>query len=264
MATIKTEPSGETLFGFTLPAGSNAELIKQTILAYLSAAFLLVLFLLFVLPRFSDLAAISASVNDLQTKVNGLTKTLDALDSFKADISDENRQLAFLAIPNRFDPGLILLSLRKIASDNNVSIVSYELGGGSVTQSKTGQTQPAVQTSPNIPVRHIVKVEISGNPKDMISFIDGLNNYLPIAGVSNLSISEVSKIFAQGEQNSKLSMDLTYYHLPGFVAPGTDISGQLLTDKEIASLKSLLNYSRLTGGIVATPSGTGKENLFGI
>lgn len=248
----------EKVFGFVLPAGTSGELVKQTVISILTALFVLTVFLLFVLPRFADLITAANKVKDLEKTESGLTQTLDALDSFKQNVSDSAKESVFLAIPTKFDPGYILLSLRKLASENRVSLVTYNLVGGELTQ-KTAKT-----ATPATP--HLVRLEISGPPLNLISFVDSLDHYLPIASVSELSISEISKVIIAGTADSKLSMSLNFYHMPLAPATAESLSGKLLTQKDLDNINLLSSYKRLgtfsTGGGV--PAGLGKENLFGL
>lgn len=261
MAT--TQIGTERVFGFVLPAGSNGELIKQTVISILTALFLLTVFFLFVFPRFAELVTASKKMKDLETKSNNLTKTLDALDSFKQNVSDSARESVYLAIPTKFDPGYILLSLRKLAAENQVSLVTYNLLGGEL------KDQPTKTTNVGTAVPHVVKLEISGNALNLINFVDNLDRYLPIASVSDLSISEISKVIISGANDSKLSMSLNFYHMPLSIISAESLAGKFLTQKDLDSINLLVTYKRLgtftTGGSGAgIPAGSGKENLFGL
>lgn len=247
----------EKVFGFVLPAGSSGELVKQSVVAVMTALFLLTVFFLFVFPRLADLVTASKKVSDLEAANNNLTKTLDALDSFKQNVSDSAKDSVYLAVPTKFDPGYILLSLRKLASENQVNLVSYNLAGGELKDVIVKDVGGAIP--------HLVKLEISGSPLNLISFVDTLDRYLPIASVSELSISEISKVIISGGADSKLSMSLNFYHLPLSTVSADSLSGKFLTQKDLDNINSLSSYKRLgtfsSGGV---PAGLGKENLFGL
>ena len=172
------ELSSQKLFGFVLPVGLDAELIKQSVLAGLTAVFLLAMFLFFVFPRFTDLAAAQKKVSDLEKNVNNLNRALAVLDDFRDDVSLNTKESVYLAIPTRFDPGYILLALRQLALENKVNIVSYSLGGGEVGKKEV--------TKGNL-INHQVRLEISGAPVNLIGFVDNLDSYLPLASVSALA-----------------------------------------------------------------------------
>ncbi len=257
MAT--TQLGSEKVFGFVLPIGTNGELVKQTVISILTALFLLTIFLLFVLPRFADLVSASNKVKNLEKTNTNLTKTLDALDSFKQGVSTSVKESVFLAIPTKFDPGYILLSLRKLASDNQVNLVTYSLVGGEIKETTVKTAGPATP--------HLVRLEISGSPLGLISFIDSLDHYLPIASISELSISEISRVVIAGATDSKLSMSLNFYHMPLSTATADSLSDKYLTQKDLDNINLISTYKRLGtssspgGGI---PAGSGKENLFGL
>lgn len=256
MAT--TELGTEKVFGFVLPVGANGQLVKQSVAAFLTAGFLLSLFVFFVVPRFSEVAVESKKVKDLEAKSSSLTKTLDALDSFSQNIGASAREGVYLAIPTRFDPGYILLSLRKLASENQVSLVKYGLAGGELKA--MAEKKPVSGAVP-----HLVKVEISGTPLNLINFVDSLDHYLPIASVADLSISEVSQVITSGSNDSRLTMSLNFYHMPLSTVSPESLSDKLLVQKDIDNINSLVKYKRLGTFSTGTgiPAGSGKENIFG-
>ena len=256
--TPSTQVGTEKIFGFVLPVGSNGVLIKQSIISGMTALFLLVIFFLFVFPRFAELVEAKNRVHDLQSKSDNLTKTLDALDSFDQNVSDSGKESVYLAIPTKFDPGYILLSLRKLASDNQVNLVSYNLVGGELKDAPTKTVGSAIP--------HLVKLEISGPALNLINFVDNLDRYLPIASVTDLAISEVSKVIISGSAESRLSMGLSFYHMPLAIVTADSLEGRFLTQKDLDDINLLATYKRLGSTIQNTgiPAGSGKENLFGL
>lgn len=250
----------QKVFGFYLPSGADAELFKQSVLAYITAIFLGLIFLIFIFPKFADLTVVSNEVSNLRKKVNTMNKTLDALDSFKANVPESSINSVYKAIPLSFDPGYILLSLRKLAQDNKVSLTNYSLSGGKTIEE---EKKPVKNSNIGV-VRHLIKLEISGSPLNLISFVENLDKYLPVASVSNLSISEVSKILFKTTADSKLSMELTYYHLPILVDGKSSIEGKYLDLKDLDMIRTISSYSKLEDSFVSTQSGEVKENLFGL
>ncbi|MEK7525379.1 MAG: hypothetical protein AAB548_03350 [Patescibacteria group bacterium] len=253
----KAELSSQKLFGFVLPVGLDAELIKQSVLAALTAIFLLAMFLIFVLPRFTDLAAAQKKISDLEKNVNSLNRALAVLDDFRDDVSINTKESVYLAIPTRFDPGYILLALRQLALENKVNVVSYSLGGGEVGKGEV--------TKGNL-TTHQVRLEISGAPVNLIGFVDSLDSYLPVASVSELALSEVGKIFTSGVSESRLNLTLTYYHKPLPPPPVGFLLTNFLTPDEFSTITALTAFQRL--GRVTPSEGVtttfGKENLFGL
>lgn len=253
----KVELSTQKLFGFVLPVGLDVELIKQSVLAGLTAFSLLTVFVFFVIPKFADLVVAQKRVSDLEKSVNSLTRSLYALDDFRSDISLNAKESVYLAIPTRFDPGYILLALRQLASENRVNIVSYSLGGGEVGKEEVAKGSLTT---------HQVRLEISGSPVNLIGFVDNLDNYLPAASVSELALSEVGKILTSGGGESKLNLVLTYYHKPSPPVPAGFLLTNFLTPDEFSTITALTAFKRLgtvtpSGGV---PTSFGKENLFGL
>ncbi|MBI2310820.1 hypothetical protein HYU90_03325 [Candidatus Collierbacteria bacterium] len=256
MAT--TQLGTEKVFGFVLPAGANGQLVKQTVIAFLMAGFLLSLFVFFILPRFSELAIETKKVKDLEMKSENLTKSLDALDGFRQNVSGLARESVYLAVPTKFDPGYILLSLRKLASENQVNLVTYSLAGGELKEAVEKKSVAGA-------ISHLVEVEISGTPLNLINFVDNLDYYLPIVSVAELSISEVSQVITSGTNDAKLTMSLNFYHMPLSLASSDLLTGKLLTQKDIDTINSLIKYKRLgsSSSSVGVPAGSGNENIFG-
>lgn len=254
----ETQLGTEKVFGFILPTGANGQLVKQTVMAFLMAGFLLSLFVFFIAPRFAELAAEAKKVKDLETKSGDLTKSLDALDGFSQNVGGLARESVYLAVPTKFDPGYILLSLRKLALENQVSLVTYSLAGGELKEAADKKSVAGA-------VPHLVKVEISGIPLNLINFVDTLDHYLPIVSVADLSISEVSQVITSGTNDSKLTMSLNFYHMPLSLASADLLMGKLLSEKDIDTINSLSRYKRLgsSSSGVGVPAGSGKENIFG-
>ena len=253
----KTQLSSQKLFGFVLPVGIDAELVKQSIYATLTALFLLTIFVSFVLPRLADLVIAQKKVSDLEKNVSGLNRALAVLDDFRDDVSIDIKESVSLAIPARFDPGYILLALRQLVLENKVNIVSYSLGGGEVGKKEVARGN---LTS------HQVRLEISGAPVNLIGFVDSLDSYLPVASVSELALSEVGKIFTSGGGDARLNLTLTYYHKPSPPPPAGSLLTNFLTPDEFSTIMSLATFRRL--GTVTSSQGVttsfGKENLFGL
>lgn len=250
----------QKIFGFVLPPGVDGELVRQSVLTYLALAFLITIFIFFVAPRFADLVIVSNRVASLSTREDVLNGTRVALDTFRTSVDSSSLDAVFLAVPAKYDPGLILLSLRKLASDNKVGLTSYNLAGGKI--SEDASVLPENQLN-----RNDVLVEISGPPPSLINFVDSLDKYLPLVSVSNLSISEVSKLLLEGGADLKLEMKLTYYNMPVMVGPDETLSGKLLTEADLTLTRALSLYSRLgsapSPGAGTVPQGGGKELLFG-
>lgn len=247
----------QKVFGFYLPAGADGELFKQTVLAYITVVFLGIIYVAFIIPRFADITSLTVEVNKLQTKVDSINKTIDALDTFKSQVGEKGTESAFKAIPASFDPGYILLSLRKMAMDNQVSLTNYSLAGGKTTDSVDSKQK----TNATL-ISHIVKVEISGSPLNLINFVESLDKYLPIASVTNLSISEVSKILFKTTNEAKLTMELTYYHLPVVSGGAQGIEGKYIDLKDLDMIRAMNSYSTLDSTSIATSTGQTKQDLF--
>lgn len=243
-------------FGFKIPTGADGELLKQTFLSYLSGVFLLVIFLVFILPRFADVATTKAKIKEIRTSIDRITKTLDSLDNFKNNIDENTLASVDMAMPESFDPGYILLSLKKLTSNSSISLVSYTLGGGKLTgDEKIGSVVP-----------HRVNIDIEGTPSSVISFLDALAVNMPIVTVNDLSISEVGKILASSADLIKLSMELSYYHLPAEEKPATTLEGKYLTQEDFDTIERISKYGRLDaleiGGDGLNIPLSPKENLF--
>ena len=72
-------------------------------------------------------------------------------------------------------------------------------------------------------------------------------------------------MITSGANYSKLTMSLNFYHMPLSMASAELLTGKLLTQKDIDTIKSLTKYKRLgsSSSGVGVPAGSGKENIFG-
>lgn len=245
------------VFGFVIPSGVDAALLKQTMLSVLTVVFLAMAFILFVYPRFADLNRVSEQVAQLEKRKTDYTRTLLELDNFSTRVSETDLANIYSAIPASFDPGLILMSLRQIAFDNGVNIASYEISGGKIDNSASESAKPV-----NGVVQQKVKLELDGASDKLLNYVDRLDRYLPVVAVSNLSISEISKVASSNGQ-SRLALELTYYFMPTVSKTGVGISGKYLTDTDYNFVKSLMEYNHLSSGKeLPVYNGPEKESLF--
>lgn len=256
MATLET--GQQKVFGFVIPAGADGESVKQSMIAAMTVVGLLLVFLFLVFPRFSDLVAADNRVKQLEESVTDFRASLEALDVFARKVTPVAKESVYLAIPVKFDPGYILLSLRKLAQENRVNLITYKLSSGAIEEKVEKATSKGLTP-------HSIKVEISGPPVNLIDFVENLDQYLPVASVSDLSISEVSKIIKSSLSESKLTMTMTFYHMSLAKEEFKPLSGNVLVDKDFESINSLSLYKRLeAAGVGNIPMGGGNENLFGL
>jgi Tfp pilus assembly protein PilO len=110
-------------------------------------------------------------------------------------------------------------------------------------------------------VRHQVAVELRGVSQDLLNFVDNLDMYLPIVTISDLSISQASKLTKVSE--TKLDLDLVYYHYQFGQTTPTTLEKSLLTESDYQILRSLTDYKTVgfsSEGMLY--SGSEKEELF--
>lgn len=192
------------VLGVLLPDWIEEGVLKGLVYSFLGLAAAILVSILFVWPRFSDLYREEKELKRLEKSLSGLLRSVDSVQKFEVDLGEEELLPLSLAVPKVFDPGLILSSLRQVSNSAGVIIESYELDKGTLE----------VETDEKIDnlKKHKVKLKLVGDSGRLVRFIDLLNNSLPISVISDLSLSEVSKLFSlQGL--SQLEMELTYFEM---------------------------------------------------
>lgn len=227
------------IFGILLPDWVDEEALKKLIYSSLGLVVAVLVSILFVWPRFADLYKEEKELSKSETSLKVLSESASNVQDFGVNLGEEQLSALRLAVPDTFDPGMILSSLRQIGFKTGVTFQSYELGKGIVDVemgNKVGLKAGEVSLK-----KHKINLKLVGVADNLIEFIDLLGTSVPVSVISELSLSEISKLFTvQGL--SELTMELTYFESDLIGESLTDVVG--FTDENKRLLDEIVVYSR--------------------
>ncbi|MBU1200498.1 hypothetical protein KJ953_03085 [Patescibacteria group bacterium] len=188
------------IFGILLPDWVNEEVLKKLVYSFVGLVVAILVSSLFVWPRFSDLYKNERELVGLEKSLEVLSSSIDQVEGFKINLGEDKMTVLRVAVPTVFDPGLILSSLRQVGASAGVTLEAYEVDGG------------VIEAKDNLGIlkKHKVNLKLVGRSDRLIRFIDLLGNSLPFSVISELSLSEISKLFNQ-QGVSQLEMEITYF-----------------------------------------------------
>ena len=227
------------IFGILLPEWVDEEALRKLVYSFLGLVVAILVSILFVWPRFADLYKEEKDLKKLENSLEVLSGSVDRVQEFENNLGEDELSILSLAVPKTFDPGIILSSLRQISASTGVIIESYELskGVGEIDVDKKIQIKDGMVNLN----KHRVMLKLVGSSDRLIRFIDLLGKSLPVSIISELSLSEISKLFTiQGL--SQLEMEITYFESDLAEVSLDKVVG--FTDKNEQLLGEILLYSK--------------------
>jgi len=260
----KSKITRKKLFGMVLPEWVDENVLKKLVYSVLGLIFALLVSMLFIWPKFSDLASKQRKVSLQEKERDNLLAAVSRLDKVDLVNDEEGVERLDLAIPDSFRPDYILVSLKDLSRRSLVSIESYVFEGGGVVSEDEEETEKKEEDEVRVK-KHKVSLKISGLSKNLIDFVNGLEACLPFSTISDMSISQVSKVL-QSEDISRLEMKLTFYELADTSVSSESISE--LTQAEMDLFEEMKDWYKaanlISGGDsqVVQPAGR-SSSLFG-
>ncbi len=232
--SIKTKIKRKKVFGMILPEWMDEEVLKKLVYSVLGLVFALLMSLMFIWPRFSEVINKEKKVaikEETRDELLGAVSRLDEMDLVN-DVAGVER--LELAIPGSFRPDYILVSLKDLSRKSLVSIESYVFEGGGIVSGSEEETeessaQSGVEKKSEKVKGHKVNLSIAGLSSNLIKFINNLENTLPFSTVADMSISQISRVISS-EDMSRLEMKLEFYELPE-VAVGIESIAELSNEE---------------------------------
>ena len=196
------------IFGVLLPDWVDEEVLKKLVYSFLSLVVAVLISSLFVWPRFGDLYKDEKDLMKLEKSLEALSGFVDQVEEFEQSLDGDELKALEMAVPKVFDPGLILSSLKQVGVNTGVVLETYEVDGGVIRT----EVVEAVGSKGDLVVlnKHKVHLKLVGRSDNLIKFIDLLGKSSPLSVISELSLSEISKLFNQ-QGMSKLEMEVTYF-----------------------------------------------------
>ncbi|MBI3954538.1 hypothetical protein HY333_00690 [Candidatus Collierbacteria bacterium] len=273
MTTRKdNKKSTGSLFGFKLPEGSDEVLLRQTVLTFTGMGFLVMVAVVFVLPKAESLRKLWAEIKTIDNRVKNYQLSLTSLDEFRLKVAEDDGILIKEALPGLFDPALILTSLKKNTFESGVALKSFKLAGGELELNKEekGKNEKTIikdvkiRTTGSQAISHQIEIVVSGEAVSMLKFVNSIGRTLPVSIAEDLNISEISNvILGRSGKTSQMEIKLKYFHLPERTDPIATLEEVIIKDEDIDLLAELKTFSRLEGRKIPETSTEGKKgNLF--
>ena len=247
------------IFGLLLPDWVDENTLKKLVYSFLGLVVAVLVSMLFVWPRFTDLYKEEKELLRLERSFESLSESVDKLENFEENLGGDRLASLELAVPKTFDPGLILTSLRQISGGAGVLLETYEVDKGvvRVEVEETGK----VEDGPVSLRKHKVKLKLVGNSNNLIAFTDLLGKSLPFSIISDLSLSEISKLFTQ-QGVSQLEMEVTYYESRLLKVSLDKVAGLSTENKRLLDEIEFRVRPRTTVGETGDQAG-GRGSIFG-
>lgn len=228
--TKKVKIERKKLFGMVLPEWMDEEVLKKLTYSILGLIFALLVSVLFVWPRFSDVVSREKKVNIKEKTHEDLLAAVGRLDRVDLVNDTEGVERLELAIPGSFRPDYILVSLKDLSRKSLVSMESYVFEGGGVVSEDEEEKKGVKDEKKVTKVKgHEVSLSVSGLSSNLIKFLNSLDESLPFSTVADMSISQVSRVISS-EDESRLEMKLEFYELPR-IEVGTESITELSSEE---------------------------------
>jgi hypothetical protein len=151
--------------------------------------------------RVENLKEKNAALQDTIAKYNTLTEMAKSKEQF-----DSAKILALNALPDTLEKDKLTLMLEKVTSNDNVTLLSLEVGTTSTTASTPAKTAPSNQTSANTSNYKTVSGAVSGEATfDKIKiWLTSLENLERLVTIKSLSITN------SGSATNTIKAEITY------------------------------------------------------
>lgn len=234
------------LFGMVLPEWMDENVLKKLVYSILGLVVALLVSVMFIWPKFSEVANKEKKVRIKETMRDDLMAAVDRLDRMNWTEDVAGVEELGLAIPDSFRPDYILVSLKDLSRKSLVSIESYMFEGGGVVskdeeeKAESSTQDKGVKKSGKI-IGHEVSLSVSGLSSNLVKFINNLENSLPFSTVADMSISQISKVISS-EDVSRLEMKIEFYELPKIEVDMESITE--LSKEELALFEEIKDWHR--------------------
>jgi len=258
----------KNIFGFVLPDWVDEGTIKM-IVTFLMSSMVMFFVLIFVIwPKFADIETMKISLKNSEASLISLENSKSGFDLLNQQIPELTQDLILSAIPQTYSPENAVFLLRKLSSDTpGLSIVSYKLPSGVLFDLADPKNSKTVSDDMVSFVSYPVRLIVTAPVNSLLSFIDKVENSLPLGVVSDLGMQEVSKLAKTTTTKSvQMELEVTYYQA---VLKRVDIAKiNPITVEDLALVKKMSGFTKVgsSGGVevnaVQVPSGT-SGSLFG-
>lgn len=270
MATSKI--SGyKKVFGFVLPDWVDEKVLRMAIGYVLVSVVMMFVLLLVVNPNKDNVDSLEARLKTESGRLETMRESKRSLDRLIQDVSSLEQEAIFRAMPVNYSPEAAVFSFRTVANETGVSVSEYSLPAGIVYEEGVREFAGSSKSTNETAVdfrSFTIQVTVEGQISNILNFITRVQRSLPVAFVSDLAIQEIVLAAGLGRAQSNVNLKLSVqYYQP--VLKSFNLAGlQSFTEAEIALMRELESYARVTVPVSADttlPSGElGERDLFGL
>lgn len=231
-------------------SGIDDKLIKETALSYVIAILLVLVSIAFIYPRFKDVESVKKKLETAAKKTRSVQTNLESLDQVSSLVPAADQEMLFEALPSVLNPGLLLNSIREVSQENQVSIMSYSLGGGDLEETdpnaNVAEKSKSKKPKPQNAKSGELKIELVGTGSGLIAFMDQIERSLPMLSITDVQVSMlVEMIGGTVDQNQlKLAMALDYYYYPYKATGEKEMDKYLIKPEDIKLMSMLRDFRR--------------------
>lgn len=233
------------IFGFVLPDWIDENLINRMVMLAAAGVVMAGVLVLFVNPKADELNTDKVKLAQFRKRYENLKDSKSGLDQIGKDLSEDQQNAVFAAMPLVYSPEEAVNTIRAVARQSNVNVVGYSLPSGvlfddssstKLTGGKGAQGDPVTFKS------YVIKVTLYGPTSSILDFNSKLQNSLPFGKVSDLGIEEAATVSGPGSKNNiQLTLELNYY-LPELHS--FDLSNlKKLSPEDLALARQLSGYT---------------------
>lgn len=258
------------MFGFILPDWVDERTVNMTV-GYLMVGLVMVFaLLLFINPQSDEVRKLEVEYERDSTRLEAMTESRDNMNQLIQQVSQDEQVAVFRAMPLDYSPDDAIFSLRRVANETGVSVVDYTFPEGTVFDEDDdvltgsgGQNQETAITFRNF----TVQVTVEGEIRNILNFVDRIQQTLPVAFVSDLGIQEIVRTAELRTAQTNVNLRLLIQYYQPILRSFNLAELQSFTSSELDLVKELAGFAALEPApVFASPSAQvgGQTNLFGL
>lgn len=258
-------PDQSTIFGLELGINIDKRVLRVAGMVVVEFVVLLAAGYFLIVPRINAINQLNNSLELQQTQLNNMNQKLRVLTEFEASQARYDTVLKG-AMPVSKDVGLVLASLRSLALESEIEVVSYSVDPVVVDEERqqaafgTGGERQTTRTE-----SFRMDLTIAGQSAQVQRFLELVDQSLPIKVIEDMVIT--SGDVADVANFLEMRVEIRSYFLP--LTQRANPSGLLrvLSAAEMELVEEMLSYRSLpltAEGTLTETVPIGNQDLFGV
>jgi len=259
------------VWGMELGIDVDKRVLKTAVVVVLEIVVLVLSGFLLVKPRWDELSQLRHDLSVQRAQLRNLGTKLDILERFQLERNGYVRVLTS-AFPPSKDVGLVLSSLRSLASDSQIDMVGYKVdpvvidgeekkpGGATTTSNPAGSIRAKTES-------FVMEVTISGKALDIQEFLGKIDGSLPLKVVEDVVITRGGEVRQESSEVLEMRLRIRNFFLPVTqqVNPAGLVRALSVEEGELVEIISAYRGLVVTDeGLVRESIPLGNQNLFGL